>query len=74
LSFGNGGAACNVCTQGPNSLEADPLFVNPAVDDYTLKAGSPAINAGTALGVDRNGASAGDFNGAEPDLGYRETL
>jgi hypothetical protein len=74
LSFGNGTTACNACTPGPNSLDVDPLFVNPAVDDYTLKIGSPAINAGTSLGVDRNGATVGDFNGAKPDLGYRESL
>jgi hypothetical protein len=31
---------------GDNSLQADPLFTNAASRDYTLQAGSPAINAG----------------------------
>jgi hypothetical protein len=30
----------------PHSISADPLFVNPATEDFHLQAGSPLINAG----------------------------
>ncbi|HKY36426.1 MAG TPA: hypothetical protein VJN18_10830 [Polyangiaceae bacterium] len=58
---------------GANSQQANPLFVDATGDDFTLQAMSPAINAGTPLGVDRSSAAAGDFNGAAPDLGYWES-
>lgn len=32
-----------------DNLEIDPFFVNPAIHDYRLQAGSPAINMGTTL-------------------------
>jgi hypothetical protein len=69
--FGNVSGSCT-CTAGAHSVLLDPKFVNVAGDDYTLQAGSPAINAGTPVGSDRNGSAAGDFNGAAPDLGYWE--
>lgn len=72
LFFANGTADCNSCTLGTHSVQTDPLFTNAASDDYTLKVGSPALNAGTSLGADRNGASAGTFNGSAPDLGAWE--
>ena len=34
---------------GPHSLLSDPQFVNQAAGDFHLKAGSPAIDAGTPL-------------------------
>jgi hypothetical protein len=47
---------------GAHDKKADPLFVNPSVDpavaDFHLKAGSPAIDAGTTVG-----APAIDFDG-----------
>jgi hypothetical protein len=33
------------------NIAADPLFVNPALGDYHLGAGSPAIDAGTSTGT-----------------------
>ena len=34
------------CGPGPGCISADPLFVDPAVDDYHLQPGSPCIDAG----------------------------
>lgn len=42
----------------------NPLFTNPAGDDYTLQVGSPAINAGTDVGL--------PYCEAAPDCGYWE--
>ncbi|MDQ3231106.1 MAG: right-handed parallel beta-helix repeat-containing protein, partial [Pseudobdellovibrionaceae bacterium] len=51
--------------KGSNDIEADPKFENPAIGDFRLKAGSPAIDSGTAtlfaatdvLGATRAGTS-----------------
>jgi hypothetical protein len=72
LFFGNGGSDCSPCTVGESSVLLTPEFVNAAGDDYTLAVGSPAVDAGTDLGTDRNGAGAGNFNGAAPDIGAWE--
>ena len=45
-------------------LFANPLFTNAAGEDFTLKAGSPAIDAGVNVGI--------PFNGSAPDLGAFE--
>jgi hypothetical protein len=70
---GNQTANCQGCTLGAGCTTQSPDFTDPAVEDYTLQAGSPAIDTGTDLGFDRNGAGAGDFNGTGPDMGYYET-
>lgn len=36
---------------GPNSLTSDPLLVDPANDDFTLDAGSPAFEAALCIGT-----------------------
>jgi hypothetical protein len=38
-------------TVGGNSLTGNPLFINPAEDDYHISPVSPAIDAGTDAGV-----------------------
>lgn len=52
------GATCNIhgktygsgtFTSDPGNIQADPLFVNYAGNDFSLATGSPAINAGTYL-------------------------
>jgi hypothetical protein len=73
LFFGNGNTNCSACTPGVHSVLLDPQFTNAAGGDYTLKGTSPAINAGVDVGQDRNGASAGNYNGTAPDMGYWES-
>ena len=36
---------------GPHDIQADPMFVNAAGDDFHLQAGSPCTDAGTDAGV-----------------------
>jgi len=50
---------------GPGDLAADPMFVDEWIPDLHLKAGSPAIDAGTLVGL--------PFNGGWPDIGALET-
>ena len=71
--FNNASGSCTVCTPGTHSVLLDPKFVSMATGDYTLQPGSPMINVGIAVGVDRNGAKAGDFDGSAPDLGFWES-
>lgn len=71
---GNNEASCNNCTPGANSIAGDPLFTDPLNDDYTLMAGSPAIDTGTDTGIDVNGVDPGLFNGLAPDMGALESV
>jgi len=48
----------------PSDVAADPKFVFPAIHDYHLLTNSPAIDAGTNVGM--------PFLGAAPDLGAFE--
>jgi hypothetical protein len=73
LFFGNVSGSCSPCTPGVHSVLLDPRFANAGADDYTLQTGSPAIDAGTPVASDRNGAASGNFNGSAPDLGYWES-
>jgi predicted GH43/DUF377 family glycosyl hydrolase len=56
---------------GAGNIDADPLFVDAANDDYHLKPGSPCIDAGTQAG-----APAADIEGTarddNPDMGAYE--
>jgi parallel beta-helix repeat protein len=49
---------------GDNVVTTDPRLVNPAKGDFHLRAGSPAINAGTKVGL--------PFKGKAPDIGAFE--
>ena len=64
---------CLNCTPGEGSITGNPMFVDPTGDDYTLAAGSPAIDTGRVNGIDVNGGSDGDFNGLAPDMGGLES-
>jgi hypothetical protein len=39
--------SCEVAEDDPENISADPLFVDPAIGDYHVTGGSPAIDAGT---------------------------
>jgi len=49
---------------GSNAVQSDPLFVNPAVPDLHLQAGSPAIDRGSPTG-----APSVDFDGNHRPFG-----
>lgn len=60
--------------QDANSLCTDPLFADASSDDYHLQSGSPAVKAGTDVGLER------DYDGvlvgrgkSNPDMGAFET-
>lgn len=47
----NEAGAYSGCTPGMTDLTEDPLFVDPEAGDWTLRFGSPCIDAGTAHGA-----------------------
>lgn len=49
---------------GENVVDADPKFVNDKSGDFRLRAGSPAIDAGTSMGLQHCGKA--------PDIGAFE--
>ena len=51
LFFGNGRDTSGTLSGGTHSLTGDPKFANAAGDDYHLRAGSAAVDAGTNAGV-----------------------
>jgi len=55
-----------------HSIEDDPLFVNPAAGDLRLKAASPAIDAGTDVGLTTD--YFGNIIYGTPDIGAIEYL
>lgn len=59
------GAKYHGATAGAGEIEADPKFVNAPDRDFHLQVGSPAIDAGTDVGL--------PFNGSAPDIGAFES-
>lgn len=58
-------AGCGTYNCAANNIaQADPLFVNPANEDYSLRGNSPAINAG--LNVPAQGVSSDIMGTARP--------
>ncbi len=71
MIFGHTGQDPDLSGIQVNTMENDPLFVDPAAFDFALQSGSPAIGA-----ANTNFAVADDYTGAtrddEPDLGALE--
>ena len=57
---------------GPDDLSIDPRFYRPGSDDYTLRAGSPCIDAGPDVGVNADMLGRARSAGSGPDLGAHE--
>jgi len=73
LYFNNTSGNRNSGSLDATSIVGDPLFNDPTNFNYELKTGSPAINKGFNLGVDRNGSTSGLYNGSAPDIGWSES-
>lgn len=58
-------AGCGTQTTNLFSGTATDVWTSPSTNDFTLKSGSPAIDAGTYIGL--------PYNGPAPDQGYLET-
>ncbi len=58
---------------GANSLTGDPLFMNPAADDYHISPLSPARDSGTNVGVTVDFEGQPRPIGPGFDMGYDET-
>jgi len=60
------------------NLDSDPLFVDPANDDYALQSGSPAVNSGTAFyewqDIVLVNLSPDQYVGDAPDMGALESI
>jgi len=72
LYFNNTSGNRSAGSLDASSIIGDPLFNDATNFDYSLKVGSPAINKGFNLGVDRNQAASGLYNGSAPDIGWSE--
>lgn len=70
LFFGNTSNTVGSVVGNVGSSTGNPLFVNPAGNDYHLLTGSPAINAGTNAGISDD--IDGGARDAQPDLGADE--
>jgi PKD repeat protein len=79
LFFGNDTDVAGVVPAGPHDASGDPLFADPAHDDYHLSGGSPAIDGGQPASVDtdidgdpRPSGLTRPFGGVGYDIGYDE--
>jgi len=60
---------------GTGNLNADPLFVNTNILDYSLQAGSPCIEAGTLIpGITTDCMGNPRVQGSETDMGCYESV
>lgn len=73
LFFGNGSNTGGGVTAGVNSLTGDPVFANPAADDYHLAAGSAAVDNGAAAGVTTDFEGNARPQGYDYDIGFDES-
>ncbi|MBD3226233.1 MAG: T9SS type A sorting domain-containing protein [Caldithrix sp.] len=64
LFFDNERDTLGITEDHGNNLMTDPMFVSVDDDDYRLKEGSPALNAGTDVGL--------AYTGAAPEMGAYE--
>lgn len=74
VSFSNIESATGTSVEGIGNIHAEPLFVDPENDDYSLQEGSPCIDAGIA---DLNGDlldDITDYYGDYPDMGAFEFI
>ena len=62
------------CTFDPNSIVADPLFVDPDNGNFNLIPGSLAIDAGVDIGLTQDFEGNPIPLGSAPDIGAYESI
>ena len=72
LFFGNGTNTAGAVSGGTHNASGNPLFVNPASNDYHLRLGSAAVDAGINAGVTTDVDGDPRPQGAGFDIGYDE--
>ncbi|MCA1554271.1 MAG: hypothetical protein LC737_07835, partial [Chloroflexi bacterium] len=72
LLFGNTTNTFGAVTSGGHDVFLNPQFVNPAADNYHLSSSSPAIDAGTNVGIAFDIDGEPRPIGAGFDMGYDE--
>jgi hypothetical protein len=71
-AFGSTYAVWEAVVGNTYSVKSDPQLVNPANADFHLQPTSPAINAGTNVGLTRDYAGTSVPQGSAPDIGAYE--
>jgi hypothetical protein len=72
LFFGNTISTTGTIAGGAHDVVGDPLFVDPARDNYHLRPGSAAIDRGVGTGVSFDIDGQARPFGAGYDIGYDE--
>ncbi|KAF0195991.1 MAG: cadherin [Bacteroidetes bacterium] len=57
-----------------NSFIGNPLFVNPAIDNYCLQASSPCVNTGSNVNLTTDYYGTQVPQGNNPDIGHHEYI
>jgi hypothetical protein len=72
LVWGNSTNYAGTAVAATTDLSVDPLFMNAAAGDFTLRAGSPVIDRGVPTAVEYDFSGLSRLEGLRPDMGAHE--